>query len=594
MNAFTRTCLGIAALLVTALGAWPVYAQGFMVKPMQMEAEAQPGRAIELPLEIRNTAGAGSRSINLRVAELSQSLSGSWRLIEADSNEDVSALASARTWTSLSADSVEIAPLEPATVTVRLTPPPSARGYYFAALLAETPVPDDATGVVIRVRFLIPLIVHIAGRSVRQSVTIDDASMTFHVVEGRQPTTSAHFMVTNKGKTFSRVRGSLLIERESDDRWRPVTRMEAVERSIIPGVTLDLGGDMEKRLPSGAYRLRSELFVDGRRVAPLEKEIAFEGDPSISSLAYDTALIMQPDMIDMDVAPGATRTTVVRIENPGTDPVRVEMRSSTPRGLSGVEMGALKGSDLSAEPWTDIRPAEFTLRPGRWQNVRVISRVPREGVDHPNYYADLTLNGTYADGQSAGETRSMVHLHNTAEPSSPSGMIDLLSIAEGDQPTEFVVQMRFANIGDVHLDPAARALLLSPQGVQVRSVALSGSEGELLPLGKRTYSATMSLAGVEPGYYALRAIATLSPGNEVTSQQVLRVEAGQAETADGLTMSAPKVTVLDSSSAELPEGSILDIDKAAPDEGRTIGRPEGEATAAMQSRHETEQAGGAQ
>ena len=57
---------------------------------------------------------------------------------------------------------------------VRLKPPANARGYYFAGIVAETPIPENATGVVVRVRFLIPLIIEIAGapwRSASRSKT---------------------------------------------------------------------------------------------------------------------------------------------------------------------------------------------------------------------------------------------------------------------------------------------------------------------------------------------------------------------------------------------------------------------------------------
>jgi hypothetical protein len=383
--------------------------------------------------------------------------------------------------------------------------------------------------------------------------------MTYLTEEGKTPTTTAHLQVTNKGQTFSRVRGKVHVEKQSDDRWRPVTRFDVNELSIIPGVTLELGQDLGRRLPSGTYRLRGELFVDGRRLPPMEKEIAFEGDPNIDALAYDTALILEPAMVEMNVAPGATRTTVVRVENPGTDPVKVQMMSRTPRGLAGVEMGELRGSDLSAEPWTEIRPAEFTIKPGRWQNVRVMSRVPREGVDHPNYYADLVLNGSYVDGQSAGETRSTVHLTNADAPSTKDAMIEQVTLAEGDTPTQFIVQMRVANVGNVHVEPTTRALLLNAQGGLVTNQALSGEEGALLPLGKRTYSATLDFAGVERGYYALRAMASLQVGYDVTKQLVLQVERGEIAGADGEKASVPQVTVVDAASVELPEGSKIDF-----------------------------------
>jgi hypothetical protein len=547
----SRYFLGLLAGLVALTVANSALGQSFSVQPMRMEIAAQAGQAVEVPLKIRNMAGAQSGVIDVRLVELTQWPNGSWRIVAPTSEDDLSGLSSSLAWTSLSHSRVEIAPFEPAEVMVQLRVPPAARGAFFAAMIAETPVPDGATGMSVNVRYLVPVIIQIIGRPVRQRVTLDDVDMSYHDDQGSQPTTKASLSVANRGQTFSRVRGEVRIERETEGRWRPVTRLDITERAIIPGVTLELGDDLKRRLPSGTYRLRADLHVDGRRLAPLEKEIAFVGDPNIDTLAYDTALILTPEMVRMDVVPGATRTTTLSIENPGDDPVAVHMAASTPRGLIGTELGELQGADLSAGPWTEIRPAEFTIRAGGRQNVRIMSRVPREGAAHANYYADLVLEGTYGDGQSAGETRSTVQLFNASVDSQVDGVVEQLLVAEGDEPSRYLVHMRLANLGTVHLEPTARAFLLTPQGSQALNVSLLGEEGPLLPLAKRTYGGEMDFSGIEPGYFALRTSVTLASGHIVTSQQVLLVE---RETVVGETAAVTRITVVDPDTQDVPEG----------------------------------------
>jgi hypothetical protein len=518
--------------------------QGFMVKPFRLETLGGAGQLVELPLQIRNIAGQGSIVVNLRLVELTQSLQGGWRPVEPDSDEDTSSFLSSRQWTSLSSNQVTVAPLQPADVTVRISVPTSARGVYFAGVIAETPAPENPQGVSVRVRFLIPIIVYVQGRPVPQSVALDNISMAYRADPGTSPTTTAHLRIVNLGRTFPRVRGTLRVEREHEGRWRSVTSSEIPEKGIIPGATLELGDDLRRRLPSGTYRLRGELFVDGRRVAALEEEVAFEGDPTADAVAYDTALILSPPILDLDVLPGASRTTIVRVENPGDDPIDVVMSATIPRDLLGVETDRLSGGELSAAAWTEIRPSEFTIEPGRWQNIRVVSRVPREGAPHPHYYADLVLDGTYPDGQSAGQTRSTVRLANREGETVVDGAIELLQLAEGETPASYIVQVRLANIGNVDIQPFPRAALLSPQGRAIRNAVLSGDDGVLLPLGRRTYSGELDLSDVSPGYYALRALISLAPGREIATEQVLLVEED-----DGL----PVVTVLDSAAIELPE-----------------------------------------
>ena len=546
--------LTLSAILTFA-GAGTSLAQGFMVEPMRVQVSVAPGQDVQVPVNIRNTATDGPRDLELRLVHLDQNAAGGWAFQDIADGAPVHQ--SSLDWTSLSATAAQIEPLEPAQVMLRFEPPRNARGTYFAALLVETPAPpEDAVGVSVRMRFLIPVIIEIEGRSVRQNVQLDDLVMTYDEADDRDPTTNAHLQITNAGETFSRVTGNLRIERRSGDRWRLVTRFETRERPIIPGVTLELGQDLERRLPSGTYRLRGELMVDGRRLPPLQKEIEFEGDPNVDALAYDTELRLSPEMVQMDVVPGATRTTILRIENPGEDAVTVDLGAATPRGLMGVRMGDLVGTELSAEQWTTVRPAQFTLRGGANQNVRVISSVPSEDELHANYYADLTLAGRYADGQSAGTQSSVIHLVNRAAETARQGVIETLSLAEA-APNLFAVQARFVNTGNTHVAPLGQVVVTTPQGQTVRSASLSGAEGMLLPLGERVFGGEIDFSDVEPGMYALRANVDLEGGDSASLQHVIEVAHEDVQTDDGIVQEA-RVTVREG--AELPEPEPEDAD----------------------------------
>lgn len=556
-----RASLRWLAILLLFCIAVPgnLFAQGFQIKPMQMDMTVPAGRISETQLELSNTT-TENLTLNIRLVELTQSIEGSWQLVWPDSDVDTSHLSSALTWVSLEKEAVEIGPATTAKIGIRIAVPPNARGAYMAGIIAEQPKRPDATGLVIRVRFLIPVIIQIEGRPVRQNVALDDVSMTYVGGDGEPAlrSTSAHMQISNSGQTYSRIQGQLSIDRRSGERWRNVTRLDIKERAIIPGVTLTLGDDLKRRLPSGSYRLRAELNVDGRRVRPVEKEIEFLGDPDVDGVAYDTALILEPQLVELDIAPGAVRAASVSIENPGDDPVRIRIGASTPRSLQGVVMGELLGADLSAEPWTEVRPAEFTLRAHGRQNVRVMSRVPKEGVDHPNYYADLILQGTYADGQSGGETRSMVHLLNKTVATLPAGIVERVGLAEDEAPSQYVVQSRFINTGNIHVEPQLQADLVSPTGGVVASVHLTGDAGPLLPLGVRNYGGSLDLAEVEPGNYSLRVVSRFAEGMDARNQLVLRVDLeppAQGETSEDTKM-IRKITVLDGEGgAEDPGGA---------------------------------------
>lgn len=534
----------VAILVFVSAGFYsmPVVAQGFMVKPVLIETAVSPGQPLQIPLEIRNTSSDGPRLLEISLAELSQHANGAWNFRPLD-DAVLNGAQSSLPWTSIDRTEVEIAPLEPAEVTIQLDPPRDARGAYFAALLVETPAPPEGTpGVSIRARFLIPIIIEIQGRIVRQNVQLDDVVMTYENAEGRDPTTTLHMRIENAGQTFSQVKGTLRVERRSGESWRLVTRFDTRERPIIPGMILELGRDLERRLPSGEYRLSADVTVDGRRLPPLEKEIEFEGDPAISSVAYDTELRLTPDIVRMDVVPGATRTTILNIENPGEAPVSVRIGPATPRGLTGVRMGELIGTELSAELWTSVRPDSFTLRGGGRQNVRVVSNLPADAGEHANYYADLNLSGTYGDGQSAGYQTSIIHLQNSGVERVLGGSIKQLSLSQGDGDI-YSVQATFVNTGNTHVEPLARVYIRNPQGRTVTSINLSSEGGILLPLGKRIFGGDIDFSDIEPGVYAMQAQMDLGDAQTVSSQQVIRVERGESEDGDGDAI--VHVTILD-------------------------------------------------
>jgi hypothetical protein len=544
----------LVALLGLAFAFWAPHlalGQGFQVKPMTMQFSVDAGRVAQTTLDLTNTSGE-PLTLDIYTTELTQSPTGSWLMANP---EDADGLSSAREWVTVQQSQIQIPPATLAEIPIQFTVPASARGTYLAAIIAEQPTPEGAEGLIVRVRFLIPVIIQIKGRPVRQNIRLTEVGMNMiEATENDPATTTLTMQVANEGKTFSRVRGELTLQVESAGNWRTLTRSEITERGIIPGVTLELPADIERRLPSGNYRLRAELYVDGRRVAPIEKDVAFVGDPEIDEIAFDTALLLEPAVVDMQVVPGATRTTILTIVNPGEEPVNVSLVSDTPKALAGVVMGELVGTSLSAQPWTQIMPAKFTLRPGRRQNVRVVSRIPREGADYPNYYADLVVQGIYDNGQSAGETRSTVHLRNIEVDSVPSAFVEQFALSESEQPGQFTAQVRLVNTGNVHVEPAPRLILLTSRGEEISRVELTGEPGMLLPLGLRTYGGELNLSSLEPGLYVLRAQFPLSTTAVVTDQHLLLLEPGEVTEADGDVVPGPKVT-LD------PEGAEVEVEQ---------------------------------
>jgi len=484
----------------------PAHAQGFMVRPMKMELQPRAGQTVEKVLELRNLAANKTLTLDLKLMELTQSKTGGWWVIEPGSNIDTSNLYSCLEWIKLSAETVEVKPLETVPVKVSLRIPRRARGFYAAALIAQTRPSKPKEGRIrigIAIRFLIPVLVEIQGRPVRQRIELAGASMQFLEQSEKNPATTLVLMdIVNKGGTYSRLKGNINVMRQAGEHWQRVSQAEFREVGIIPGVELNLKSDLKRRLPSGEYKLRGTVYVDGRRIKPLVKEIGFVGDPTVRKVAADTSLILEPSTLSIKAVPGGTRTTAIKIQNPSEEAVNVSVDVELPESLRAVALGELKGEDLSCARWIEVIPDSFTVRPGRHRSIRIVAKLPKSEEIYPNHYATLNFHATYTDGQSAGKNTSLILLENAKIKAKPAAQIMKASLA-AEEGSRYIIRTRCANVGNVHFNPKCNATVTKPDGAPVLESALSGQRHVMLPLEIRDFSGILDFSTVEEGIYRL-------------------------------------------------------------------------------------------
>jgi len=490
-----------ASLLLSVLATGKAWAQGFSAQPMFIEADVPAGRQALVPVEIFNTSGVDGQVFRIFVVELGQAPNGSWMVLP---DGMPGGQWSASSWITPSIETIILNAGEKAVVDLRINIPRTAAASYYAGVLIRS---DEIGGADVpmrlQIQFLIPVILSIEGRPIRQQVAISDVDIRLGSTSERARTSFGVVEVANAGRTFSRLRGTVQIDRMSGGTWRRVTRYEVPIRGILPGGQLVLEGDIERSLPSGRYRVQANLFIDGRRIAPMTREIDFQGDPAIDLVAYDTELLLDPPQLDLLAVPGATRTNIVGITNQSDRSVEVAMSSRIPPAMAGMAMGSIVGDDLSAAVWTEIRPETFTLGPYQRRNVRILSRMPAQGMDHANYYADLVLDGRYDDGQSAGETRTALRVRQQAVELQPRIAFQRMGFVEGDEPSQVALLARIANIGNVDIDPDPSAMLVDRDGRVIATPEFDVERGRLLPLGLRDMAGTMDLTGLPEGEYLL-------------------------------------------------------------------------------------------
>lgn len=533
--------------LVAGLPETVAAQQNVMVRPMRVEASVPANRTVRVNLQVTNRHATRTERVNVEAVELVQDRNGTLRLVEPDSEEAARMgplSASNLGWLELPQDTIIVPPGTTVNVPVVMRVPFDAQGTYASAVILRTeapPVPPPSganapeVAFTISFGFSVPLILTIEGRPVRQDIaptglamevvtptTLDDGTMS-------RPSTLVSMEIANRGRTHSALRGEVVVEARSGSNWRTIARGALAERKILPGVTLELGSDLGRQLPSGEYRLIGNLFVDGRQMPRIERVVQFEGDPEADALAFETALSLEPRVLRIDGIPGATRATTLEVGNPGDLPLTLSFSLELPQGLRGVAMGELMGEELSAAEWSEVRPASVTIPPGQRRNVRVTSRLPREGLDQAAYYADIVIDARFPDGQSAGETRSSLRVRQEQVAAAPAGLIDRFGISIGEAPSEYILQARLVNSGNIEIAPQVTADLITAIGESVQRWRLSGVGAEMLPLAVRDLSGLADLSQVEPGDYTLLVAAEID-GRRIAERQIaIRVALADGE-----------------------------------------------------------------
>jgi hypothetical protein len=445
----------------------PAFSQqgNLYVKPMIIEVAPFPGMTVVTDFEVRNASERAQR-VDFELHKLTQTKNASLQILPPDSNTGVSDAYSCRDWITLSKPSTIVAPSQATTIKVKIKVPPRAKGFYLAGLTA-TLKPTEAPGAVgIAVRFLVPILVQIRAQALREN----------------------------------KVEGSILLKKRVGKNWRRITEAAFDKRKIIPGAEVKLETDIERRLPSGRYMLFGQLYVGGRRAKPLEKEIDFAGDPTITQTATDAAIEVEPEHISVETGPGATRTKAMRVSNASNAEVNITMEAAIPPTLKSVALGELRGEELACPQWIKVTPDNFKLRPNGRQNIRITAAMPDSELPHANYYASLNLRASYGDSQNAGKKSALICVHNRNLESKPQSHVMGLTIT-AEKASRYIIRATFGNVGNVHFSPKCRATITNEEGKIKAKLPLKGDSSSMFPLELRDFFEVVDFSGFEAGRY---------------------------------------------------------------------------------------------
>ncbi len=534
------------AFLLMLLGVMPTEA-AFMIRPMVVELGLRPGRRNTQVLKVANESVDESINVTFARCDVTQNRDGSWRIIE--EGEDLpEGIATCKDWIGLPKNQITIPPLGLRPLIVTLQVPPRIRGFYSGGLIATEELRPGATGVPIKMRYLLPFLIEIQGRSAPHKVELTDVDMVTKPADMQGPaTTLVSLQIENIGETYARLNAFARVQAYQQGHWYLVSESEYEPLGIFPNIELDLKKDIEQPLPSGTYKVTGMVMVDGRRIPALAKTMEFVGDPSATRAKEAMKLGLDPEVLFVDTRPGAMRSASIRVSNPSSDPLNVEAQLVVPNPLSGT-LGDFRGTELSCVDWVEISPAQFTL-PGRGgKSVRVIVRMPDANPSqlYPNYYAQLNLRARYSEGQNAGLTEAVIGVSQSDATVTPRAAIMALS-PRHNKDSEYFVMVKYKNTGLAHFQPRCFATLSERGGSVVSQKLLQGSKSVMLPVESRTVSALFDFSAVATGVYRLSTTLELGEEGPVESRAIpIRV---------GISGSKKTVTVIDQSQFEQEAGT---------------------------------------
>lgn len=519
----------VLTMIAFLASAGPAMAQ-FTVEPMKVELQVTPGKIFKSVIKIRNADPNETHTIDLKMVELTQSLEGSWAIVDPNdpNTGDVSKLSSCSSWVRMNNNSVTLSPLQVLPLELTLRVPRGLRGFYTAGILASIRPRPDTTGVVLNVRFLVPIVVEIEGKTVRPKVESTNVGMQFVQASGSgAATTLVSINIENNGETFSRLKPIVRIWSYAGNHWRIITTTEFQETGIIPGAKLDLKANIHKSLPKGKYRIAGITYVDGRPTKRVEKEIEFAGDPKVNQVAADAPLDLEPAEIVIDTLPGSMRAGTIKVYNAANETVNVRVALGLPSFLQSSVVGEVRGFDLDCTQWLKIVPEQFTLQgEGGRQNLQVIASMPNPAATHPCYYTLLALWGTYPDGQGAGVTTMPICVRNTniqAEPYATPLRVDIQDLGQSN----YLIAARFGNFKTIHFTPITVRAAVIPTtgagGIPRASIFLNGDPSLMLPFETRQFSGVMNFSSLPADTYILLARMEYAPKTYEYCRKLIQV-----------------------------------------------------------------------
>ena len=503
----------------------------FMVQPMRMDITRKAGSSYRTKLIMENRNPGEDYYVQLKIEDLIQTQSGGWDTVDANdpldlaNRIDLSQHKSCKDWLQLRTTSeviqIQAFTRQPVELDIRI--PPGVRGFYCAAIVASLLPRPGQVGVPVTYDFVVPVMITLEGRPLRHDIKMVSAGLEI-VKAGLN--NSASTMVTigveNAGETYGKIVGvARVIQLLGAKKVPVINEIVFDEVGIIPTSKLKVQQDTRKTLPSGQYRVRAALFVDGMRIRDIEQDVTFAGDGTGTARA-DAVVRVDPSLI-VDAQPGRTQTERMTIMNNSADDITIKAFALVPQAMQGKTYGGVPAHYLSCQPWITIRPKELSLRSRRNRNLSISVRMPKKAdrpqmqIDPGAYYADLKLYAFYKDGTSAGVFTSKICVRGREVVPEDYTLLHQDWRVQELGESKYKVTVDLYNRSYVHVQPRLTATIYppAPNNDPVLNFDLSGGRDNqpiMLPFEKRSFSGEVDCNKIAKGQYRVEANLEYMPG----------------------------------------------------------------------------------
>lgn len=485
--------------------------RAFTVGPTSVTVDAYPGRrGVKSKVTIVTKNTPKPTRFSIQVMDLAQSKSGAKSAVELGRG-----VRSAAPWIAISPE-VVVPPNARHVVPFTVNVPPNAEGAYFAYVIIQL-VPERSEAwmaTVIQPAVAVEITVKTRSRAPLH-VDVTDLSLGRSEVSGRW---EMAVRAKNTGKWKVSVEGDILLYAAKGTfpvRVPLPYKQSGKAFEIYPGSEVVLNCPLAEVPPAGRYKVNARLLLNRKyqSMSHLDLEIpkSLVGKRVAANLLskseFDFDLSVEPNLIEVSISPGATRTVPIRIRNRDERPAYVKATVTDarmePNGLLTFPAGLPQTAG-----WVTLSPDSMEVRPRRTSVFKTQIKVPRDTSGFGTIVRAIHINvsGPPTGGEWESNAEFGVLLVGT-DPKAPPAKLVIskpMLIRTSPEKNPSAVLVTLTNSGGQVVRVAGKIVLERATGQKIATMQIGDPVEEIiLPGNYREFR--MPLPPVDAGKFRVRA-----------------------------------------------------------------------------------------